>query len=255
VTSTSPPVRVVYTEAVEALAAAVVRALRSADDGFRLIDQLRPYTRHKAGLAALRVLGPDALAPFVLGGHRLDEEDVEAVLLSLRVFPAPSDGPGAEVALLQDWATSELLVRLGVDQLRLFPDGFVSVPEQPGGVWPSPEREWPAWGARMARLAGLALPGLRCPVYYQARHHPLALARGVTRAMLRRDYPTAARLVRWMAAVEASDPSAPHTTPATEAGTTLQIPPLLRHLQIYAGREWRSALDIELAEHMVGLTA
>ncbi|WKX11860.1 hypothetical protein [Streptomyces sp. NL15-2K] len=55
------------------------------------------------------------------------------------------------------------------------------------------------WSLRMARLASLALPGLHSPVHDAARSGALALARGATRALLRRDFATAARITRWLA--------------------------------------------------------
>ena len=71
----SAPLRVAYAAAVDTLAGSVVRAVTSEVDAFRLAEQIPTGERGKAGLAAVRVLGPDALAPFVLGGHRFGTED------------------------------------------------------------------------------------------------------------------------------------------------------------------------------------
>jgi hypothetical protein len=68
--------RVVYAVAVETLAESVVRALLGVDDAFHLTDQLSlapsPAER-KAALAAVRVLGADALTPFALAGRKYSE--------------------------------------------------------------------------------------------------------------------------------------------------------------------------------------
>lgn len=58
---------------------------------------------------------------------------------------------------------------------------------------------WVPWSVRMGRLASLALPGLDGPVHDRARGGGTALARGATRAVLRRDFSTAARITRWLA--------------------------------------------------------
>ena len=122
----SEPPRAVYAAAVETLAGGIVRALEGAGDTFRLADQLGGLGDWTAGLAAVRVLGPDALLPFTLGPHRFGPDDAEVIAASLRAFPAPEPQVNADhgvlpVRALRDWATGQVLTRLGVTDFRLDP--------------------------------------------------------------------------------------------------------------------------------------
>lgn len=230
----SGSLRVVYAAAVERLAASVVCALGSADGVFRLRDQLSG-PEGMAGLAAVRILGPDALAPFVLGGHRFSAEDAEVAAASLRVFPAAApdaqmDGQlegGVPVRALRDWATGQVLTRLGAH-------GFVRL--YPMGAGVGRDRGWLRWVVVLAQLSPLALPGVDSPVHAQVRRYRRDVARGVTRAMLRRDYLTAVRLVRWLAAEDelAEDPWFP-------------LEPVMRHVELVAEPNARLSLELAVA--------
>jgi hypothetical protein len=157
----------------------------------------------KAALAAVRVLGPDVFAPALLAGRTFEPADARAVADSFRIFP-PDPGVG------RDWTTVRLLARFG-DPLGASPGGpsgdapedTLGVPEpaafeeaaDPGG----PDGPVPSWRARSLRLAGLhplALPDVDGPVHEAALRRLRDLSRGTSRAMLRRDYPTAARQAR-----------------------------------------------------------
>lgn len=224
------PPRATYAAAVEALAGSVVRALTGQAEGFRLAEQLTISDGGRAGLAAVRVLGPDALAPFVLGAHQFSDVDAEVVADSIRTFPlADPEHPDAPVRMLRDWATGEILCRLGVD---------AAVCCYPLGARISHDQGWVAWAAVLAQLAGLVFPGLDCPVHADARRHRLDLARAVTRAVLRRDYLTAARLTRWLA-LSGDTPTHP----------VFAVEPLLRHLELVAEPDARLRLDILMARH------
>lgn len=232
VVSGSP--RVVYAAAVERLAASVVRALGSADDAFRLRDQL-PGPEGMARLAAVRILGPDALAPFVLGGHRFSVEDAEVAAASLRAFPvaapdAQMDGQlegGVPVRALRDWATCQVLTRLGAR-------GFAR--PYPRGAGVGRDGGWLRWAGVLAQLSPLAAPGVDSPVHAQVRRYPRDVARGVTRAMLRRDYLTAVRLVRWLLVKDgpAEDPWFP-------------LEPVMRHVELVAEPNARLLLELAVA--------
>ena len=91
---------------------------------------------------------------------------------------------------LRDWASDQLLARLGV-----------SIPPSPYPVIPGEPREpgWVGWGATLAAVSPLACPRLASPLHTQVRRRRLDIARGVTRAVLRGDTLTAARLTRWLA--------------------------------------------------------
>jgi hypothetical protein len=239
----SGPPRAVYAAAVETLAGSVVRALTGADDAFRLADQLwpsgGPADYRKAGLAAVRVLGPDALTPFLLAGHWFGPDDAEVVATSIRTFPTPEPDPDWEddrntVRRLRDWATGQVMTQLGVSgSARPYPA------RARGGL--GRDRGWVGWAGVLAQLSPLVLPGLDCSLHADARRYRLDVARGVTRAMLRRDHLTAARLARWLTAggEVPMDPSFP-------------LEPVLRQLELVAEPDPRLQLEITLARYGLG---
>jgi hypothetical protein len=242
----SGPPRAVFATAVETLADSVVRALTGADDAFRLADQLPPDgnpTDSTATLAAVRVLGPDALAPFVFAKHRFDPGDAEVVATSIRMFPFREPDPEAvgpdtdidnansTVRVLRDWATGEVLTRLGVpDSARRYPA------RTDAGV--GRNRGWVAWVGTLAQLSPLAAPGLDGWIHTDARRYRLDVARGVTRAMLRHDHLTAARLVRWLAACGEVPMDPPFL-----------VAPVLRQLELVAEPDPRLRLEITMARY------
>ncbi|MFF8652696.1 hypothetical protein [Streptomyces huasconensis] len=100
---------------------------------------------------------------------------------------------------------------------------------------------WQRWSVRMGQLSPLALPGLDSPVRDAARAAPLALARGATRAVLRRDFPTAARITRWLALLSAEGVPIP-----------FDPVPLVEHLRLHGGGP-RLALDVAIAGRLLAL--
>jgi hypothetical protein len=56
--------------AVDALAEGIARAVSGAGDAFRLSDQIVVMADRAIGLAAVRVLGADSLAPLVVPATR-----------------------------------------------------------------------------------------------------------------------------------------------------------------------------------------
>ncbi|NYI04806.1 hypothetical protein [Allostreptomyces psammosilenae] len=219
--------------AVRALSAEVARALRGAGDPYALADVPHLGSDPAAALAAVRVLGPDALAPHALRGTAPRPDDVALVRESLLAYPAtaprrPGDPP---VAAWRDWATARLLrwfgaAGPGTDDAYLRPEAL------PSGA--GLERGWPAWSVVLAQLAPLALPGLDSPLHEEVRHHRVELARAVTRSVLRRDYRVAARLARWLALV-GEDPAAP-----------VGVGPLVNHLEVL-GDDPRLLVDASVA--------
>ncbi|MFJ8439881.1 hypothetical protein [Kitasatospora griseola] len=179
----------------------------------------------QALLAGVRVLGPDVFAPTLLTGVPTPPETAELAAEAFRLFPSDESG----IHVWRDRATAELLSLTG------YP---VQAPPPPPPPDPG-EDGWQRWSVRMAQLSCLALPTLDGPVHRRAREHPLALARGATRAVLRRDHRTATRLARWLAWLH-------HTgTPYT-----LELPPLLRQLKLTGDGTARSALDLTVAERL-----
>jgi hypothetical protein len=87
----------------------------------------------------------------------------------------------------------------------------------------------------LAQLSPLAVPGLDSVLHADVRRYRLDIARGVTRAMLRRDHLTAARLVRWLAVCgdAAMDPP-------------FAVEPLVRQLELVAEPDPRMQLEITM---------
>ncbi|MDQ3989642.1 MAG: hypothetical protein M3291_10675, partial [Actinomycetota bacterium] len=215
-----------YPESVEGLAGRVLDTLLGVQDAAPARDPLDGAAEHKTALAAIRVLGPDLFVPPVLTGATCLPDDVAAVAAAFRVFPpARADVPAEAVLAWRDWATAHLLARYGGDDLGL--------PQPPGGCAPTHPWDWRAWSVRMAQLSPLALPGLDSPVHDAACDIPVALSQGLTRAMLRRDYPTAARLVRWLALV-------------CSIGGVSPVDPgaVVAHLELLGGGGARTTLDL-----------
>ncbi|MFI5756262.1 hypothetical protein [Streptomyces sp. NPDC051569] len=199
-----------------------------------------------AALAAIRILGADTFAPALLTGAAFPPQDAEAVALAFTSAPPSREMPeppptGAEgpwVMAWRDWATVTLLTLLteGANGELTAP----RLPEPPPGAG---HRDggtgWAAWSVMMGQLSTLALPGLDGPVHDAARAAPLGLARGASRAVLRGDYPTAARITRWLAWLHAD-------------GVRLRLDPapLVEHLGLMAEGD-RLALDTAIARHLI----
>lgn len=233
-----------YTESVQTLAGRVL-------DGLGAVQDTRPVRVHldetpdaKAGYAAVRVLGPDVFVPQILAGIPFHPADTAVVQAAFEVFPPatadlpPEMGPemGPEMAGVvlgwRDWATARLLRRYGGVDLGL------ACPAE--GCALTDPRDWRAWSVRMAQLSPLALPGLHGPVHDAAEADPVALSRGLTRALLRRDYPTAARLARWLGMLRGNG-----------TGTPLDPQIATEHLRLLGGGGARITLDLSVAEHLL----
>ncbi|MEV6975404.1 hypothetical protein [Kitasatospora sp. NPDC093806] len=249
-----------YAAAVERLAGRTLDALRGVEGTVALADP-GTGTVPRPVLAAARVLGPDLLAPRLLGTAGPDEQ---AVLLlaeaqhafppaALQAPPGPSDGgaspvddaatedEAALVAAWRDWAVGVLLARLAEPgAATLGPDGADRTAPRPGHAPQPRPYAWQAWSVRMAQLSVLALPGLDGPVHDAARAHTLDLARGTVRSMLRRDHRTAARLARWLAWTSADGRPVP-----------LEVAPVLSRIRIVGDGSARTALELAIADAML----
>lgn len=232
------PPRAVFVAATKTLADNVVRALTGADDVFCLADQVL-CDNPLAGLAAVRILGPDVLAPFTVAGQVFTASDAEVVTTSIATFPDSGLDIGGDDSLVvarraRDWATSQLLKRLGVSEgVRA-----VSPPDALGGD----QGEWLPWTTTLARLSPLALIGLDSPLHQQARQHRLDIARGVTRSMMRQDLLTAARLTRWLVA----------SSNGPAADLPLQPEPVLSHVELLAEADPQLVLEIIMTRRGLG---
>ncbi|GAA3615482.1 hypothetical protein ACG5V6_17110 [Streptomyces chitinivorans] len=237
------PSRTDYAAAVESLADRVLGALRGAGDPAVVASQVDEAPDPKVALAAVRVLGPDVFAPALLAGAPFGPGDARAVAESLRIFPpAPNATPEAA---WRDWTTVRLLARYGGgspgDTPTDTPEDTLGVrePAPPGGAGSS----WRELSLSMAQLSPLALPNVDGPVHEAALDRLCDLSRGAARAMLRRDYPTAARLARWLAC-------ALHRGARPDLDTAA----LVRHLELHCGGGGRTALDTAVARGLLDRT-
>ncbi|MFI0241149.1 hypothetical protein [Streptomyces sp. NPDC016845] len=218
-----------------------------------------PPHEQSVAVAAVRMLGADVLAPHALTGSAPPPEEGAAVALALDALPparpapaAPPDGDGQPWTMAWiDWSVVTVLARL--DPATATP--AAPVPQVPPQCDPGPERRrpptataggpayegWVPWSVRMSQLSSLALPGLDGPVHEAARSGLTGLARGATRAVLRRDFPTAARITRWLAWAHAERLPLP-----------LDPAPLTEHIALLGGGG-RLALEIAIARRLLGL--
>ncbi|MEC4016205.1 hypothetical protein [Streptomyces sp. H27-D2] len=267
--------RTAYAESAADLARSALDALRGVGGVAMVAAHVEGADDGAAALAAVRVVGADTFAPHLFVGAALHPRDAAAVAKSFTVFPPPEGPPQppptglAEpwVMAWRDWATASMLARFTavgeVDPLHApQPPGAPLLAEHAGlGVGPGTARPavaeepaaagsssatapglgWAEWSVRMGQLSSLALPGLDGPVHAAARRAPLALARGATRSLLRRDYPTAARIARWLALLQHEGVSLP-----------LDPVPLVVHLRVL-GCGPRIALDTAISGTLLGL--
>ncbi|MFH8292888.1 hypothetical protein [Streptomyces sp. NPDC018059] len=267
-----------YAASAADLALRALDALRGIGGTAMVAEHVESADDPKAALAAIRVVGADLFAPCLLGDTVFSPQDAAAVTQSFAVFPPSVSTPppppegAAEPWLIawRDWATATLLARFTDPAATAEPVDALGTygapgPEPGGGVLaPRPaaapalsgpehgpatasahaagiDTDWQRWSVRMGQLSPLALPGLEGAVQDAARAAPLALARGAVRAVLRRDFPTAARIVRWLALLSAEGVSVPFD-PA----------PLVEHLRLHGGGP-RLALDVAIAGRLLAL--
>jgi hypothetical protein len=222
-----------YAHAVDELAARVLDGLRGGQDAGLLADYVDHAANVAAALAAVRVLGADALVVHLLMKMPLTARENEVLAESLRVFPAAgTNHPHLEVvSAWRDWTLAQVASRCR---------GALPTIACPLGAVSADPDDWRSWSTAIAQLSTLAVPGLDSPIHDLARRHPLALARGATCAVLRRDHPIAAALGRWLALL--------HTD-----GIRLALDPALlaEHVGLLGGGDNRTALDARIAGDML----
>jgi hypothetical protein len=223
-----------FARAATSLATRVLAALDGAPEPGLLTTFVDTAEDPRPALAAVRVLGADALAPHALGRVPLTGDEAATVAEAARVFPSPGPGHAATWVLAwQDWATARLTGGAAIA-------GPVPEPppaDRPQGTVPA----WREWAVAMGGLSALALPGLDGPLHEAARGNALALARGACWATLRRDHALAARLARWLAFLGSRGDAVP-----------LDPAPLVDHIRLLGGVEPRTAVDLEVARRMLG---
>jgi hypothetical protein len=231
-----------FAAAADWMADRLLGALSGAEGVGLPVEAVPDGPRPRAVLAALRALGPDVFAPSLFTGEPMAPDTAAAVADACRMFRPAGDaapagggaggGPADDDALVagwRDWATARLLATAGRD---------IPVP-RPGAVPAVGAAGWQAWSVRMAQLCGLALPGLDGPVHDLARREALALARGATRSVLRKDIRVAVRLARWLAWLQ-----------GTGTPVLLEAEPVLDHIRL-TGAGPRTALDLAIARRLL----
>lgn len=224
-----------YARATDELANRVRSAVQDRAHAGLLTDHVSQAEDTQAALAAVRVLGLDAVSAPLLNNAALTDGDGEILVDSLRVFPPAFSSPargddtvdGSDAVLAwRDWALGQMAPRL---QIQL------DCPVEP--IAPDTSTDsWRSSSARMAQLSTLAVPGLDSTVHDLARQDPLSIARGATRAILRRDHPTAAALGRWLALLHHGGTALP-----------LNVELLVEHISLFGSGDPRTALDTAIA--------
>ncbi|ASU84303.1 hypothetical protein CDO52_17215 [Nocardiopsis gilva YIM 90087] len=233
--TSSPSARV--EEATQVLAADAASALAAPGRAFTLQRRVAELDDSGTGLGAVRVLGADILAPYVLCDRVPGDDDIAVVREAARAYPAPPVSPTPDLVwAARDWALRRVLARFAVDATTwegLSPAAAVDS-DSGEGIAASIDERWPAWSVAYARLSPLALPGLVGATRNEAGRRRADLSRGMVRSMLRRDHLTAARLARWLALDHSTAPE-PLLTPALE------------HMAMLATGEPRTALELTIA--------
>ncbi|MFH8787655.1 hypothetical protein [Streptomyces roseoverticillatus] len=249
--------RAAYAAAADELASRVLRALRGTEDagdtalvaphldsapgasGAPDFPDSLDSPGSLAALAAVRVIGADTFTPHVLTGAPFHASDAAAVARAFEAFPVPGHSPSAppdeRTAAWRDWATAQLLARTRGYAGNPVP---ATLPETRDDL--TDTTDWQRWSVRMAQLAPLATPVLEGPVRDAARDAALPLSRGLTRSVLRRDFPTAVRLLRWLALLRHDGVALP-----------LEPEPVLDHIRLLGGAGPRTALDLAVAAHLL----
>lgn len=173
--------------AVQDLASGVVSVLRDGDHTRAVL----PAGTAEAGdlaLAAVRVLGADAVLPGLLSGATSDPAEVAVFRKAVEAYPPRSDA--APTVRWSHWGMARALRRLD-------PNSSSGPPDEPDTRWLD-DASWQTLTHQLAVLAPLALPGESCAVSRLAARRPVDVARGFVRAVRRRDWRQAAGAGRWL---------------------------------------------------------
>ncbi|MFS8198002.1 hypothetical protein ACLVWQ_04880 [Streptomyces sp. CWNU-52B] len=181
--------------AVQGLSSELVSALRSGGQ-FRLAGTVSGSDGTEVpadlALAAVRVMGADAVLPSVLRRTPLEADDLGVFSRTVHAYPPPADA--APTSAWSHWAMTRALRRLDAsldDTPEPDHDG------QPTAAWLD-DASWQSLTHQLAVLAPLAVPGEDCAVARAARGRPVDVARGFVRAVRRRDWLQAAGAGRWL---------------------------------------------------------
>ncbi|MEV4870519.1 hypothetical protein [Streptomyces syringium] len=205
--------------AVQELASQVASALRSGDH-LRVLGRVVSVEgpgRDDVALAAVRVLGADALLPSVLLGRPVTPEDRAVFQQAASSFP-PAAG-ARPASLWSHWAMRRTLGEDGTE---------------PGTRWLD-AAPWQVLTRQLAVLAALAVPGADCGVGRLAADRPVDVARGFVRAVRRRDWLQAAGAGRWLSLID-------------DVPESLGLAEGLEFVNLMAGDDPRVALQLRAAQ-------
>jgi hypothetical protein len=215
---------------------ALTERVRSALDGggeVGLADQVVHSADLTTALGAVRLVGADLFAPQLLDHRPVDPRDVDVVAESFLVFPAVGVPITHEqrVRAWRDWATNRVVHQL-TGRGEPDPPADTAILDEAGS--------WQRWSLHVAQLSTLALPGVGGPVVDAVARDSRPLARGATRAVLRRDYTTAGRLTRWVALL-------------VGMGVRVPLDPALLsdHVRLHGGTGPRVLLDLAIARRLL----
>lgn len=229
------------TDAAAGVADLVVDAVRGSGV-IGLAEYVNSGVDTKAAMGAVRLVGADLFAPLLLLGRPVHPDDVAIVADSFAVFPpnVGADNRQQQVAAWRDWATVRMLVRADVP-VATVPDVSAPAAETATDLLDG-SRDWRDWSANAAALCSLALPGVGGLIQAAVAEGTRPLAQGAIRASLRRDFVTAARLVRWIALLACE-------------GVRLPLDPILlvERIRLYGGFGSRLSLDLVIARSILGM--
>ncbi|MFF0007721.1 hypothetical protein ACFYQT_30380 [Streptomyces tibetensis] len=178
--------------AVQDLASGVVSALRSGDHTRAAAPERTHPEAEDLALAAVRVLGADALLPSTLLHTPPLPDELAVFRKAVEAYP-----PGADAAPTVRWSHWAMRNALR----RLDPDHADAPHQEPDAAWLE-SATWQLLTHQLAVLAALAVPGEDCTVTRAARQRPVDVARGFVRAVRRRDWRQAAGAGRWLTLLE-----------------------------------------------------
>ncbi|MGV9845086.1 hypothetical protein ACWDUB_23720 [Streptomyces fungicidicus] len=174
--------------AVQDLASGVVSALRGGGHPRVVLPADTGGAAGELALAAVRVLGADAMLPSVL--LRIPPDPAEAAVFRKAVEAHPPRPDAASSVRWSHWGMARTLRRID-------PSSPAGPPDEPG-TGALDEADWQSLTRQLAVLAPLALPGEDCAVSRAAVRRPVDVARGFVRAVRRRDWRQAAGAGRWL---------------------------------------------------------
>lgn len=178
--------------AVQDLASSVVSALRGGDHARAAAPEAADGEAGGLALAAVRVLGADALLPSTLLHAPPLPEELAVFRKAVEAYPPRADA--APTVTWSHWAMRHTLRRLD--------RGHTDGPDaEPDAAWLD-GATWQFLTHQLAVLAALALPGEECAVARTAARRPVDVARGFVRAVRRRDWRQAAGAGRWLALLD-----------------------------------------------------